>query len=158
MVQITLLDMTKKTSKAFVHYKERHTLRLIIRHAYCDNQIKGDKTDAKRSRYETNKKCLLKLRGVARIGRMARPPWAAKGGKFGHGINILSKKIHFLRSTHFKRLSQVKGDSVNIFFLKLGNSVRGGNLCLLASVFKTNSYAAVCRKPPTETSTWNTEA
>jgi hypothetical protein len=47
MVQITLLDMTKKTGKAFIHYKERHTSRLIIHHACCDDQIKGDETDAK---------------------------------------------------------------------------------------------------------------
>jgi hypothetical protein len=47
MVQITLLNMSKKTGKAFIYYKERHTLRLIIHHAYCDDQIKGDETDAK---------------------------------------------------------------------------------------------------------------
>jgi len=41
MFQITLLDKMKKTGKAFKHYKERHTLRLIIYHAYCDDQIKG---------------------------------------------------------------------------------------------------------------------
>jgi len=47
MVQITLLDMTKKTGKAFIHYRKRHTLRLIIHHAYCDDQIKRDEADAK---------------------------------------------------------------------------------------------------------------
>jgi hypothetical protein len=47
MFQITLLDMTKKTGKAFIHYKERHTLRFIIHHAYCDDQIKWDETNAK---------------------------------------------------------------------------------------------------------------
>jgi hypothetical protein len=72
MVQITLLGMTKKTGQAVIHYKERHTLRLIIHYAYCDDQIKGDETDAKRSKYETNKNC------VARIGRVVRLPWAAE--------------------------------------------------------------------------------
>jgi hypothetical protein len=47
MVQITLLNMTKKTGKAVVHHKEHHTLHLITHHAYCDDQIKGDETDAK---------------------------------------------------------------------------------------------------------------
>jgi hypothetical protein len=47
MVQITLLDMAKKTGKAFIHYNEGHIVRLIIHHAYCDDQIKGDETDAK---------------------------------------------------------------------------------------------------------------
>ena len=46
MFQTTLLGMTKKTGKAFIHYKERHTLRLTIHHVYCDDQIKGEETDA----------------------------------------------------------------------------------------------------------------
>lgn len=47
MVQITLLDMTKKRGRAFIHYKERQTLRLIIHHAFYDDQIRRDETDAK---------------------------------------------------------------------------------------------------------------
>jgi hypothetical protein len=47
MVHITLLDMTMKRGKTFIHSQECHTLRLIIHYAYSDDQIKGDETDAK---------------------------------------------------------------------------------------------------------------
>jgi hypothetical protein len=51
MFHIALLDMTTKLGTTFIHYKEHHTLRLIIHYAYSDDQIKGDETDAKWNKY-----------------------------------------------------------------------------------------------------------
>jgi hypothetical protein len=53
------------------------------------------------------------------------PPRAAESKGTGR-INILNEnKVDFLRSSHFKLLSKVKGDSLNVIILELVSVVGG---------------------------------
>jgi len=77
MVQITLLDMTKKTGKAFLHY--RGVILYVWSYIMLAVMIKskGMRPMPNEASMRQINKRFLKLRGLARIWRMARPPWAA---------------------------------------------------------------------------------